>query len=120
MKYLKKIFESTNEMVDTQSLHDILLEITDAGFGCSIETRWINSNINDIQSYVDITINRSNLLSNQIIENEEILKSCVERIIKFLENDGYINFNFGSFKFTNLVQFLINHGLVEIKFKKKS
>ena len=90
MKYLKKIFEA-NTMLDTNTLGDILQEITDLGYLSHVESSWWSD---DRGNGISICIygkdeydkafgcNVSYIYPNEVMD-------VMERLVDFLNSEGY-------------------------------
>ena len=87
MKYLKKIFEN-NKVIDTNILGDILLEISDLGYLSHINNSWWSD---DRPSSITLTLYGKN---QTYIFPDEIM-DAVERIVEFLDGEGYVLFDDG-------------------------
>ncbi len=90
MKHIEKykIFESKYEIIDTQTIKNILLDIMDIGFKCAIQTRWAN-NMGYEYYHIHITLYKDDLSKEIISQNVPIIKSCISRIRYILKENGF-------------------------------
>ena len=90
MKYLKKIFES-NQMLDTNTLGDILQEITDLGYLSHVESSWWSD---DRGNGISICIYGKDEWDKEFgcnvsyVYPDEVME-VVERLVEFLNGEGY-------------------------------
>ena len=96
MKYLKRIFES-NIMLDTNTIGDILQEITDLGYLSTVNTSWRSDDkgnsitifINGKMDYLTFVNGKKRIKKEApCIYPDEVIE-VVERLIDFLDSEKY-------------------------------